>query len=74
MTFDGEETLSIAAIREEDVGSHFITIRVSLEGYPSVSSLDKVLEIIIESCNVDSISFTSIPKQNYGLFLPHLTF
>ena len=57
MSFDEEKTLTIAATRDADLGSHFITIRASLADYPQVNSMDTVLLIRVETCKVNTISF-----------------
>lgn len=66
MTFNGNQTFTIAAIRDQDVGSHEIIIRASFAKYPQVNALETVLTIIIESCDVDSVqALTEAQGLNY---------
>lgn len=68
LTFESPNKIIIAASQNKDVGPHSVTFSVALDDYPDIPPTEAVLSIIVEACQIKSLSSTQVPAQAYEIF------
>lgn len=68
MTFDGVNTVTLAAVDPADVRDHFITVRSSLSLYPGITPKDTILVVTIRACTVETLGFTQVAPQLFSTY------
>lgn len=67
------DTLTVVTSDMGDMGSYTVTLLITLDNYPSITSTEQFV-LTIDACQVSAFGITSVAAQTYTVYTPSIDF